>query len=88
MSRPSNVTAEVSDAIHTVVNVRWTTTVDSVGYVEFGPTPATYDRPFRAGKGFLYEGGLRIPLIVRWTGKVQSGAIVDSSDELRSPLET
>jgi arylsulfatase A-like enzyme len=40
-------------------------------------TPATYNRPYRAGKGFLYEGGLRIPLIVRWTGKVKAGETVD-----------
>jgi hypothetical protein len=37
-ARPSNVAAEVSATIHTVVNVRWTTAVDSIGYVEFGPT--------------------------------------------------
>jgi len=33
--------------------------------VEEGPhTPATSNAPFRAGKGYLYEGGLRVPLIV------------------------
>ena len=30
----------------------------------------TYNDPYRAGKGFVYEGGLRIPLIVRWPGHV------------------
>jgi arylsulfatase A len=40
-------------------------------------TPATYNRPFRGGKGFCYEGGLRIPLIVRWTGKTEPGTLVD-----------
>src|SRR5437879_203186 len=39
-------------------------------------TPATFNRPFRAGKGFCYEGGLRIPLIVRWPGKVKEGHVV------------
>ncbi|HEX2474454.1 MAG TPA: sulfatase-like hydrolase/transferase, partial [Lacipirellulaceae bacterium] len=34
--------------------------------LEFPGTPATYNSPFRAGKGYLYEGGLRVPLIVRW----------------------
>ncbi len=38
-------------------------------------TPATYNAPFRAGKGFLYEGGLRVPLIVRWPGKVKPGVV-------------
>ena len=35
--------------------------------------PPTHNTPFRAGKGFLYEGGLRVPLIVRWPGKVKAG---------------
>jgi arylsulfatase A-like enzyme len=30
----------------------------------------THNTPFRAGKGYVYEGGLRIPLIVRWPGHV------------------
>jgi arylsulfatase A len=31
-----------------------------------GPHPrVTHNTPFRAGKGYLYEGGLRVPLIVR-----------------------
>jgi arylsulfatase A-like enzyme len=35
----------------------------------------THNTPYRAGKGFLYEGGLRVPLIVRWPGKVKAGAV-------------
>jgi arylsulfatase A-like enzyme len=38
----------------------------------------TDNSPFRAGKGFLYEGGLRVPLIVRWTGHVPAGRVVDT----------
>ncbi|MGZ8938607.1 MAG: sulfatase [Limisphaerales bacterium] len=38
----------------------------------------THNRPFRAGKGFLYEGGLRIPLIVRWPGKIAPGSVNDT----------
>lgn len=41
-------------------------------------TPATYNRVFRAGKGFLYEGGIRIPLIVRWTRRIKAGETVDT----------
>jgi len=37
----------------------------------------THNTPYRAGKGFVYQGGLRIPLIVRWPGHVPSGKVVD-----------
>lgn len=40
-------------------------------------TPATHNTPFRAGKGHLYEGGLRVPLIVRWPGGAQAGTVSD-----------
>jgi len=40
-------------------------------------TPATHNTPFRAGKGCLYEGGLRIPLIARWPGKISAGQTAD-----------
>ncbi len=40
-------------------------------HVPEGPHGRVTDNsPFRAGKGFLYEGGLRVPLIVRWPGRV------------------
>jgi arylsulfatase A-like enzyme len=38
----------------------------------------THNAPFRAGKGFLHEGGLRIPLLVRWPGRVPAGRTVDT----------
>lgn len=41
-------------------------------------TPATHNTPFRAGKGFLYDGGLRIPLIVRWPGIVTPKTVTDT----------
>jgi len=38
----------------------------------------THNTPFRAGKGYLYEGGLRVPLIVRWPGHVPAKRVVDT----------
>jgi arylsulfatase A len=46
--------------------------------LEFPGTPATHNTPFRAGKGYVYEGGLRDPLIVRWPGKVAAGVVQET----------
>jgi arylsulfatase A len=40
-------------------------------------TPATSNHPLRAGKGYLYEGGIRVPLIVRWPATIKPGATSD-----------
>ncbi len=44
----------------------------------FGPNlnPATGER-FRAGKGSLYEGGLKVPFLVRWPGTIEAGSVSD-----------
>ena len=37
----------------------------------------TANSPLRAGKGWLYEGGIRVPLIMYWNGKVLAGTVSD-----------
>ena len=38
--------------------------------------PKTGER-FRAGKGSLYEGGLKVPYLVRWPGRIKAGEVSD-----------
>ncbi len=55
------------------------------------PRMPTSNLPLRAGKGWLYEGGIRAPMIVRWPGKAVDGRVVDtpitSMDLLPTMLE-
>jgi arylsulfatase A-like enzyme len=37
----------------------------------------TQNLPLRSGKGSVYEGGIREPMIVKWPGVIKSGSITD-----------
>jgi arylsulfatase A-like enzyme len=68
------------DALKLAENTVVIFTSDNGGlHVPEGPHPKiTHNTPYRAGKGFLHEGGLRIPAIVRWPGHVPAGRVVDT----------
>ena len=46
------------------------------GFLAPNLNPKTGAR-FRGGKGDFYEGGLRVPFIVRWPGKIKPGSVSD-----------
>ncbi len=53
-----------------------------------GPTS---NLPLRAGKGWLYEGGIREPMIIKWPGVIKKGSVcsepVTSTDFYPTMLE-
>lgn len=46
------------------------------GGLDNGGRP-TENAPLRSGKGYPYEGGIRVPFIVRWPGVVKPGSVSD-----------
>ena len=38
---------------------------------------STSNKPLRAGKGSAYEGGVRVPLFIKWPGVTQAGSVCD-----------
>jgi arylsulfatase A-like enzyme len=43
-----------------------------------GGVKHTHNLPLREGKGSVYEGGIRVPMIVSWAGKVASGTKINT----------
>ena len=68
------------DALNLASNTIVIFTSDNGGlHVPEGPhRRVTHNTPFRAGKGFVYEGGLRIPLLVRWPSHVPADTVSDA----------
>ena len=56
-----------------------------------GSGRSTSNEPLRAGKGHLHEGGIRVPLIVKWPGVTKAGTLcktaVSSIDYFPTILE-
>jgi arylsulfatase A-like enzyme len=50
-------------------------TSDNGGTFEYAPFKTM--GPYREKKGSIYEGGTRVPMIARWTGKIKAGSTGD-----------
>lgn len=51
---------------------------DNGGHVvQFDDQTITNNAPLRSGKGSLYEGGVRVPLIIRWPASSKAGSVCD-----------
>jgi arylsulfatase A-like enzyme len=50
-----------------------------VSSLEWKKRPVTSNLPLRAGKGHLYEGGIRVPTIVKWPGVTKPGSSCDQA---------
>ena len=64
---------ELGIADHTVVI--FTSDNGGLSVPDGGFPAATSNAPLREGKGHLYEGGVRVPLAVRWPGVVKPGTL-------------
>ncbi len=42
-----------------------------------GGEPNTHNKPLASGKGSMYEGGIREPMLVKWPGNTRPGSVSD-----------
>ncbi len=52
-------------------------TSDNGGLIGNPDNLITNNFPLRSGKGYPYEGGIRIPTIIKWPDKIKSGSVSD-----------
>jgi arylsulfatase A-like enzyme len=64
--------------IFTTDNGPWNNMQDRLRKRHNGAVAWGSSGPLREGKGSTYEGGLRVPCIVRWPGKVPAGRVSDA----------
>jgi arylsulfatase A-like enzyme len=48
-----------------------------IGKAQLDAAYSTSNLPLRGGKGWLYEGGIRVPLVVKWPRRGNRGAVCD-----------
>jgi arylsulfatase A-like enzyme len=63
------------DELHLAEKTIMVFTSDNGGAVHIGTPPATSNAPLRSGKGNAYEGGLRVPLLVKAPGATRAGSV-------------
>ena len=66
------------DELHLTEHTLVIFTSDNGGAIHFSKPPATSNAPLRSGKGFAYEGGLRVPLLVKARWLTRPGAVCDT----------
>ena len=66
------------DELHLAEKTVVVFTSDNGGAVHFGKPPATSNAPLRMGKGYAYEGGLRVPLLVKVPWMTRAGGVCDT----------
>ena len=76
--RPGHGDARTSSELDDRTIVIFTSDNGGLSTSEGSPTSNV---PLRAGKGWLYEGGVRVPLIVRWPGVTKPGAVCRRADD-------
>ncbi|HID22913.1 MAG TPA: sulfatase, partial [Planctomycetaceae bacterium] len=70
----------VLDGLNLAENTIVVFTSDNGGasHVRCRGIPATDNAPLRLGKGFPYEGGVRVPFVFRWPGRIPAGTVCET----------